>query len=138
MYVDHFNHVVTLGDPAGIFHRGRQHEQHRLVGPYGTVVEVAFHAELALGCLRYTRTNDRERPTINREFRRFGRRIVSHEHGAACLVGLHTVQEGVTPGFRRSHIDQVLDVDRGDNRVARAELFARFGLDAHTASVLQE
>ena len=102
------------------------------------MMEVAFHAQLALGCLRHARSNDGQRTPIDCELWRFARRIVGHEHSAASFIGLYTVEESVTPGVRGSHVDQVFDVDSGDDRVARAELFARPGLDAHTAPVLQE
>src|SRR2546421_8553690 len=138
LYADHFDRVLVPGDSAGIFYRGGQHKQHRLVCANGTMMEVAFHAQLTLGCLRHARSNDGQRTPINRELWRFARRIVGHEHGAASFIGLYAVEESITPGVRGSHVDQVFDVDSGDDRVARAELFARPGLDAYTAPVLQD
>ena len=124
MQIDYLHHVLAFGNTCGIFYRWGQHEQHRRVGGYNAVVEVAFHAQLALRRLSHARSDNRQRPPIDRELRRLGRSIVSHKHRAPGLVGFHAVQKGIAPGLCRSHIYQVFDVDRGNDCAARSKLFA--------------
>src|SRR5690348_16112677 len=126
--------MLAFGGSGAIFHGWSEHEQNRLIGGCNAMVEVAFYAQLTFGSLSYSCSDYGQRTSINCESGGLSGSIMGHEHGTAGFVGLHTVQEAITPCLSRSHLHQMFDVDSRNDGATGAELFAGLGLDAHTSS----
>ena len=135
---EELHRVVALGRARGVGERRRGDEQP------GDVVGVAVVAQRALV------VDDVLRPAAEPGGRRAARPVLGLEHaaarssrrwtanaGQADVERLDAVAEVVGPGVGRRHVEQVLDVDRRDDGLAREEALAGLGLDARAAAALE-
>ena len=58
--------------------------------------------------------------------------------GARLVEGVDTVEEVLSPEMGRRHLDEALDMDRGDDGLLRPICLAAAGLHADTAAVLHD